>query len=198
MATNEQDSLLLLLRKAQQQQSNLYLRFKSGGQLVVLGGEGLYRQSECSLDDLLQASPANTSVRKLSGNSRAIAGVISKGRELRELQWMLAYEISDGKLLFDAKDTHVFKLDRWPNFSRLPHSDNCLKITAFLGSRATSVALVSKILEIPIEQVRQFYSASREAGYTVALNQKTEPSETKIKWRNPSLISSLLMKLKRT
>lgn len=110
---------------------------------------------------------------------------------------MLAYEISGGKLLFDAKDTHVFKLDRWPNFTKLPHSDNCLRMTAFLGKRATSVALVSKILQIPIEQVRRFYVASREAGYTIALNDKAEVIELPAKWKNRSLVSSLLMKLKR-
>lgn len=198
MSKNEQDSLLMLLRKAQQQQSNLHLHFKSGGQMVVLGQEGLYRQSGCNIKDLLEATPSNTAVKKLADNSATVAGVREKGRELRELQWMLAYEISAGKLLFDAKDTHVFKLDRWPNFSRLPHSDNCLRMTAFLGRRATSVVLVSRILEIPIEQVRRFYVASREAGYTVAINGKAESVDMGLKWKNPSLISSLLMKLKRT
>ncbi|MGO1693968.1 MAG: hypothetical protein ACTHY7_13150 [Marinobacter sp.] len=197
MSNSEQDSLLMLLRKAQQQQSNLHLRFKSGGQMVVLGKEGLFRQSGCSLKSLLEATPANTTVKKIAEKSPVIAGVREKGRELRELQWMLAYEISGGKLLFDAKDTHVFKLDRWPNFTKLPHSDNCLRMTAFLGKRATSVALVSKILQIPIEQVRRFYVASREAGYTIALNDKAEVIELPAKWKNRSLVSSLLMKLKR-
>lgn len=165
--------------------------------MVVLGREGLYRQSECSLNGLMEATPSNTAVKKLAENSSLVAGVRKKGRELRELQWMLAYEISAGKLLFDAKDTHVFKLDRWPNFTRLPHSDNCLRMTALLGRRATSVALVSRILEIPIEQVRRFYVASREAGYTVALNESVASTEVGIRWKNRSLISSLLMKLKR-
>lgn len=197
MSKNEQDSLLMLLRKAQQQQANLHLRFKNGGQMVVLGREGLYRQSECNLKSLLEATPSNTVVRKLAESSATVAGVREKGREMRELQWMLAYEISAGTLLFDAKDTHVFKLDRWPNFSRLPHTDNCLRMTAFLGRRATSVVLLSKILEIPIEQVRRFYVASREAGYTVAINGESKSVDTRLTWKNPSLISSLLMKLKR-
>lgn len=64
MSNSEQDSLLMLLRKAQQQQSNLHLRFKSGGQMVVLGKEGLFRQSGCSLKSLLEATPANTTVKK--------------------------------------------------------------------------------------------------------------------------------------
>ncbi|PCM45289.1 hypothetical protein [Marinobacter sp. ANT_B65] len=197
MTESEQYCLLMLLRKVKRDQSNLHIKFKSGGQMVVLGKEGLFRQDGCNLKSLVQATPANTVVRKIAKKSPVIDGVKKRGRELRELQWMLAYEMSGGKLLFDAKDTHVFKIDRWPNFTRLPHSDSCLRMAAFLGKRATSVALVSKILEIPIEQVRRFYVASREAGYTVALNEKAEVTEVGAKWINRALISSLLMKLKR-
>lgn len=197
MTDNEKNSLLMLIKQAKQEQRNLHLCFESGGQMVVLGKEELYRQSGCSLKDLREAVPANTTVKKLTEKSPAVASVRNKGRELRELQWMLAYEMSAGKLLFGAKDTHVFKLDRWPNFTRLPHSDNCLRITALLGKRATSVALVAKILDIPIEHVRRFYVASREAGYCVALNQQPEITEPAPKWKERSLISSLLMKLRR-
>lgn len=197
MEQNEHDSLLVLIRKARHEERSLLLQFKGGGQMVVLGKDQLFRQSGCSLDQLLAANPSNTRVKRLQDSSPAVVGTREKGRELGELQWMLAYELSAGRLLFDAKDTDVFKLERWPNFTRLPHTDNCLRMAALLTRRNTSVALVSTILKIPMEQVRQFYVASKEAGYSHAPTKKADAVEIKPKWDNPSLISSLLMKLRR-
>ncbi|WP_221801172.1 hypothetical protein [Oceanobacter mangrovi] len=172
------------------------IRFRSGKQMVILGKEQLFLQSGCSLEELVAATPASTLVRKLSDSSEAVTLTRQKGRELSELQWMLAYEISAGRMLFDARDTDIFTLNRWPNFTRLPHSDNCLRMAALLGRRATSVALVAKMLKVPLSQVRQFYVAAREAGYTEALR-SAEVIDLQPAIQQRSLISSLLMKLKR-
>lgn len=197
MGDPEEQSLLVLIQRAVAKRRDVYIRLRSGGQLVVLGEERLFQQSGCGLSDLVGATPSNTTVKSLSARSPTVAGVRERGRELGELQWIIAYGISEGRLLFDARDTDVFRMERWPNFTRLPHTDHCLRMTALLAKRATSVALTSKILGIPIEQVRQFYSAAREAGYAAAVGQKAEVIDFPESKRRPSLISSLLTKLKR-
>ncbi|PSF05025.1 hypothetical protein C7H09_16890 [Marinobacter fuscus] len=198
MEYDEHNSLLVLISRAGEEQVNLLLRFKDGGQMIVLGREQLFRQSRCSLASLLAATPANTKIKRLPDSAAAVTGTREKGRELSELQWMLAYEMSRGRMLFGGQDTDLFKLDRWPNFTRLPHTDNCLRMTALLIRRATSVTLVSQILKIPIEQVRQFYVAAAQAGYTSTPHRSTAEDGKAVPVKTPGIIASLLQKLRRS
>ncbi|MGM0564917.1 MAG: hypothetical protein ACQES2_11345 [Pseudomonadota bacterium] len=189
--------LLDLLERSKRKKQNLHVKLKGSGQLVVLGGEGLYRQSGCSLEQLLAANPSNTTVKSLSDKAPSVKSAKDKGRELEELLWMIAYELSEGDLLFGAEETDVFKLHRWPNFTRIPHTDDCLRIAALVTRRATSVRLAAKVLNVPIQEVKRFYSAAKAAGYTNHLAEKAEVIQLDERRENNSFISSLLNKLKR-
>lgn len=99
------------------------------------------------------------------------------GRPLEELLWICAFQASKGGLLPRCRRDDVIRLSHWPNFSRLPRTENALRITALLTTRATSVVLASRILRIEEAELYRFYSAACYAGYSIAVNrvEQVEP-----------------------
>ncbi|MCW8193419.1 hypothetical protein F6455_01300 [Proteobacteria bacterium 005FR1] len=157
--------------------------------LTVLGKENAYRLSGCSLANLFSLDPPLRYERDAS--RVALAGA----RDLSELKWTIAFELAtSGALPASCSRTDVFRLRRWPNFTRIPHRKSFFRIAALVLSRPTSVDMIHRILKIPQQEALQFYAAAHEAGYTEVINRKAEVVELK-PHRHRELISSLLSRL---
>ncbi len=86
-------------------------------------------------------------------------------RPLDELTWKAAYHASNGALLEGYHPFDVVELERWPNFTRLPHAECCLPLCSILARRPTSISFAHRMLRIPHDDAMRFYSAARASGH---------------------------------
>lgn len=190
------DTLLGSVKKYLDAKKNIHITFPDGGQLVVSGAQRLFLQTGCRLDLMVTSEKDDIRLRSISNSSASLEAVLSRGRDVNELLWMLAFQMSGGSLLKGLAPTDVFSLIRWPNFSRLPHTGNCLRIAALVSQRPTSVPMVGRILDIPRTDVYRFYSAASVSGCTALVNKGGEVVPIR-PHKQQSVISALLEKLRR-
>jgi len=93
-------------------------------------------------------------------------------RRLEELLWCAAFHASDGRLLEGCLLTDLIRMPRWPNMTRLPITDNSMRICARLVNFPTTVILIASILKIDRSEVLQFYSAAFTAGFVTVMNRE--------------------------
>lgn len=160
---------------------------------VISGSTGRYTRHTASNP----AATVNKAFR-LPDNDKLLLNTEANGRPVAELLWSLAIAESRGQLLPGCRRDDVVHLTRWPNFTRLPTTENSLRIAALLTARPTSLVLASRILDIDESEVFSFYSAASYAGYTRVVNRIVN-AEQQHKPANPArlgLISKLMDHLK--
>lgn len=177
---------------------NVHVRFPSSAELFILGGKNTYLQHGCSLTEIAGTTVEDLSLTTVPEEPELLASFNTKGRELSELMWMLAYYQAEDFHRDQSKKTDVYKLVTWPNFTRLPHKSSFVDIASLLMHRAHSCKIVSGMLRVPLEDVLQFCSCGRAAGYleTVTSASKDEPLKV-LPERKSSLVSSILNRLQR-
>lgn len=89
---------------------------------------------------------------------------LDQSRPLTEFIWKAAYYGSAGALLEDYNLFDVVELERWPNFTRIPHAQCCLPLCSLLARRASSISFAHRMLKVPQADAMRFYSAARAAG----------------------------------
>jgi hypothetical protein len=78
--------------------------------------------------------------------------------------WSLGAMTSRGRLPDDVKaDDRVF-LRRWPSMTRVPYSDNDMRIVAYWVRQATSLQEIAQALGVPERDVFNVYTAAQAAG----------------------------------
>lgn len=100
-----------------------------------------------------------------------------RGRNIDELQWRAALYASGGRLLKGCGRDDVVLLKAWPNLTRIPGTQNAMRIAALLTRYPTTVSLAHRLLKIPVEEMNEFYSAAYASGLAVAVNRKPERME---------------------
>jgi len=103
-------------------------------------------------------------------------GVERGGRPVEELLWKAAFYGSFGRLLEGCNLFDVVELQRWPNFTRLPHSVCCLPLCSLLARRPSSIAFAHRMLRVPPGDAMRFYSAARSAGYLRVISAQPDAS----------------------
>ena len=119
------------------------------------------------------------------------------GRPMQELLWIAGFHgYKEERCCLDAgcRRDDVIRLRHWPNFTRLPATANSFRLASLFNSRPTSVVLASKILNVPEQEVMQFYNAACYSGLVVRINRQAEPVQTR-PHRQQGLISSLFRHL---
>lgn len=175
---------------------DLHIEVTGLGELVVLSSRGEYFAYTSDLPALLKAAPQNARITPMTPEKGRTPTILQVGRNIDELMWQAAFFASEGRLMKGCYRDDVVMLEFWPNFSRLPHTPNSMRITALLSRHPTSIFLAGRLLKVDAKEMYQFYSAARAAGFARAINRK--PEEPKIEpHRNQSLLSSLLKKIAR-
>jgi len=78
--------------------------------------------------------------------------------------WSLGALTSRGRLPAGTKPDERVYLRRWPNMTRLSHSDNDLRIVAYWVQQATSLEEIVDALGVPEAEVFNVYTAAVAAG----------------------------------
>jgi hypothetical protein len=184
------DYLINAIRRATAHGQDLRVSADGFGELVVASGRGEYFTS---IGDMAAFCRLPVNRLRVSVDSRG-AAPSGTGRNIDELMWSAAFHASDGRLMLGCYRDDVVELRHWPNFTRLPHTPNSLRIAALLVQHPTSVTLAARLLKIEREELYQFYSAARCAGLARAVNRKPE-EPTLAPHRHQTLLAALLNKI---
>ncbi len=186
--------LLGTLRRAVANQQDIYIEAGQHGELLLLSSRGEYHSTHNEPSQLLTLAPSEVKVTTLDGNKAEMFASGRVGRNIDELLWQAAYYASEGRMMSGIYRDDVVELEYWPNFSRLPHTSNSMRIAALLSRHPTSIHFATRLLKVDQAEMFQFYSAARAAGFARAINRKVE--EPKLQpHRNQTLLSSLLKKI---
>jgi hypothetical protein len=88
------------------------------------------------------------------------------GRQIGELMWQAAFHASRGNLVDSCSRYDVVQFLRWPNLTRLPMTQNTMRICALLTRYPMTIMLVHRKLGIEKKELYQTYSAAYCAGLT--------------------------------
>ncbi len=186
--------LLGTLHRAAANKQDIYIEGGSHGELMLLSSRGEYFGIFSEPRTLLTCSPSDVQVTILDQEKSEMLASGQVGRNIDELLWQAAYYASEGRMMSGIYRDDVVELEYWPNFSRVPHTPNSMRIAALLSRHPTSIHFASRLLKVEQSEMFQFYSAARAAGFARAINRKVE--EPKLQpHRNQSLLSSLLKKI---
>jgi hypothetical protein len=78
--------------------------------------------------------------------------------------WSLGAMTSRGRLPDDIQPDDRVYLRRWPSMTRLPYSDNDMRIVAYWVRQATSLREIAQALGVPERDVFNVYTAAHAAG----------------------------------
>lgn len=86
------------------------------------------------------------------------------GESIETFLWRITRYTSYGRLPVGTDISRPAYLSYWPNFTRLPTSNNAMRIAALLVEQPRSLPLVAKVLGISLKDVFSFYSAACAIG----------------------------------
>ena len=94
----------------------------------------------------------------------------ARGRSLDDLLWMLGFAASHGRLADDLSRMDVFRLNRWPNVTRLGLSHDDIRLAVLLSRYPSSIAVAAGHLRLKREVVNRFVTAAWCAGLAEPVN----------------------------
>lgn len=115
------------------------------------------------------------------------------------LMWNLAARTSRGRLPEGSSLNKVYRLKKWPNFTRLEYSPSDLQIAAHWSRQALSINQISALLNVEREHIYIFFTAALAVGlFDNAISKPKETSSLPIKklQRQP-IITNILNTLAR-
>lgn len=184
MHPTSQHSALTLVRDAIQRGIDIQILFYSDEYLcstnrvlAVFGSTRRYIARNLTISALLAADERHKiKCHPIPANSTLLQQVEQQARPIDEFFWLLAYRMAaDGRLLPGCQAHDLVYLQRWPNFTRIPHTPAMLRLAALLAARPTPVDVAARTLDIPAGEAFRFYSAARYAGYTDTLEHTPKP-----------------------
>lgn len=166
-----------LVKKAVEYDKNIQILFYSDEYLcstdrylVVNGEDEKFLMYNIDMEALLAMKPNSYRTRLLPEGSPLINHVQVHGRDLSEYYWHAVYASGHGKLLEGLQETDVISLKCWPNLTRLVKSENAYRMAALFVSRPTTMDVASRLLSVPMDELRMFYSAAFSSGYAEPVN----------------------------
>lgn len=190
--------LLGLLRRAIANRENVSVSHaESGEQVILLPERAEYFEYISDMEKFCRL-PAKSLKVTVMNNEEVLKACPAKdvGRNMDELMWQAAYHISRGRLISGCKQDDVVHLKTWPNLTRLPHTENMMRIAALFSRYPTSVVLAKHILKVPDDELYQFYSAARCSGIAVSVNRKPDARAEQLKpHKNQTLLSRILRRI---
>lgn len=184
------------LQSIVEKRKTVCIELENFGKIYLLTSQHGYFNSSRSLKDFCIIKNANYKIRPLS-SVEIDTLFLSRNdfRPLDELLWSASFYASGGRLLAGScSPINVIQLKRWPNLTRLPCTENSIQIAALLTRHPCSIKIVSRMLEIPIQEVCQFYSAASAAGLLKIINHKIAAPDMK-PHKNRNILGMLFNKV---
>lgn len=187
-------TIITTLKRALTNAQNLMLRIEGVGELLLLSNRGEYFSRITDERAFFCTPRERVEISVLSGRDKRVPSTDKVGRNVDELMWKAAFHSSQGRLLQGCYPVDMVELDYWPNLTRLPHTPNSQRIASLLSRHPASIAFAARLLHIAPEEIYQFYSAARCAGWARPVNRT--PEEPKLEpHRNQTLLSALMKKI---
>ena len=188
-----EDYVINHIRRAVNNKQDVVIDAGPAGRIHVWGTRGQYASDVKEFEEFSTRHSGEFKVTPLrAGDAAAPTG---KGaRDNGELLWCTAFHASAGRLMEGCYRDDVVELVRWPNLSRLPSTPSTIRMTAFFSRYPTSIILARSLLKVEREELYQFYSAARCAGFARAVNRKAEEPQLE-PHRNHTLLSALFGKI---
>lgn len=179
-----QQYLLGVLQKAIANKKDISISHDKYGELIVLSEAGEYHTDITEIVELCRANSSELNVRNMNDKeSMDISAEKGVGRNIDELMWQAGYYASQGRLMEGLSLTDVVHLKHWPNLTRLPNNFNSFQMAAMLTRHPTTIVFAHRVLKIPQDEIKEFYTAAYCAGLAEMLNtppvELSEVGETK-------------------
>jgi len=187
------DYLINIVKRAVNNRQNIHISLKGNGSITVLPSIGEYFNNT---EDLEAFCATEATWFKVSVLGEKDSVTDDTGRNIDELMWMSGFYASSGRLLEGCLRHDVVELMHWPNLTRLPGTENSMRIASLLSSCPTSITLARHFLKVDKEEIYQFYSAAHCAGLARAVNRVAKEPVLK-PHRNQALLGLLLQKISR-
>lgn len=194
---NPDEYLVNILGRAVANKQDVSVALPSGERLAIFPSRGDYFSY---VDDMAAFCTSNINefdVKVL--NESGIANYRNGeeyGRNFDELLWQASYYASQGRLIEGCKREDVVEINYWPNLTRLPGPPSAIVIAALLTRYPTSITLASRILNVPMEEMFEFYSAAFSAGFITVHNRPLTTPELK-PHRDNTMLGQLLARISR-
>lgn len=194
---NPDEYLVKILGRAVANKQDISVALPSGEMLAIFPSRGDY--FGC-VDDMAAFCTSSIDDFKVKVLNQSEAEVFingeDHGRNFDELLWQATYYASQGRLIQGCEREDVVEISYWPNLTRLPGPSSSIAIAALLTRYPTSVTLASRILNVPIEEMFEFYSAAFSAGFIIVHNRSLEMPELK-PHRDNTMLNQLLSRISR-
>jgi len=187
--------LVNIIKRAVKNSQNIHVSITGSGSITLLSSIGVYFNNT---DDIVSFCMTPASEFKVSVLNKIDANLETDNscRNIDELMWIAGFYASNGRLMEGCFRDDVVELMHWPNFTRLPSTENSMRLASLLSSCPTSITLAYRFLKIDKAEAYQFYTAARCAGLARAVNRT--PEEPRLKpHRNQALLGLLLNKIAR-
>jgi len=194
---NPEEYLVNILARAVANKQDVSVTLPSGESLAIFPSRGDYFSyvNDMRAFCISNINEFNVKVLTLSDGDDFRRGE-EYGRNFDELLWQATYFASQGRLIEGCNREDVIEITYWPNLTRLPGPPSAIAIAALLTRYPTSITLASRILNVPIEDVFEFYSAAFSAGCVAIQNRETRVPELK-PHRDNTMLGQLLSRISR-
>ncbi len=153
------------------------------GEVAILPSRNEYVADVPDMREFCLAPASQFKTTLLSKEDIALLTAACKPRSIMDLLWQAAFHASQGRLVesrVNGEAVHLFDVigfHHWPNLTRLPMSQNTMRICALLTRHPSSIMLVHRKLGIKPEEVYQVYSAACSAGLVNVVSSHMAPAE---------------------
>ncbi|MYM65099.1 hypothetical protein [Pseudomaricurvus sp. HS19] len=184
------------MTRSRQNKSALHIRFRDGGELLILGNKDTYLQKACNVAEMMSGFYDYAEAVEIDSRSPILAEFEGKGRALTELLWVLTSALLAAQKAEICKRTDVYRLSSWPNLTRLPHNSTAYSIAALLSRQPHSCRIIASKLKISIEDVHDFCAPALKCGHIEPVSKSVEvTAEELLPKASSSFLSSVLSRL---
>ncbi len=166
------DYLLGIIQRIVSVRENSRIVLPGNGEIAVFPSRNAYDANVRDMVEFCQAPASGFDVSTLA--DAALPHEAGFERSLAELLWQAAFHASQGRLLAGCSKYDVVQFRYWPNLSRLPTTENTMRICALLTRHPTTIMLVHRKLGIDTREIYQVYSAAHSAGVAHMVSRNPE------------------------
>lgn len=129
-----------------------------------------------SLDPSSPPSSTNFSLERISARRLTELKRGASTYPMDNLRWLLAIRLSGGILLTNPAQWSEYRLNRWPDFGRLPFRRQYARLSRMLLSRPATLAQLTLHADLSKAEVIAFLNAAYLCGWLVPASANSGPS----------------------
>ncbi|HEY5995222.1 MAG TPA: hypothetical protein VIU46_11565 [Gallionellaceae bacterium] len=164
------DYFLGVVKHAVASNQNVRATLRGKGDISILPARNEYYANVPNMAEFCQAPASQIETKELNKDEVVHLSDTGMPRNIKDLLWQAAFHASQGRLVesrVNGESVHLYdviQFHHWPNLTRLPKTQNTMRICALLTRTPSSIMLVHRKLGIEPGEVHQVYSAACSAG----------------------------------